>query len=98
MAEGKCEICGGPPIGVACTIMPYSVAYCAECCRRFAQPRIVFECLWEDVGVNFDRLQDGLPELETFHDGRYVTYKEWARERRNETDEDGSTGAPEDAG
>jgi hypothetical protein len=81
MADGRCEICNGRAIGVACTIMPYSVAYCAECCRRFAQPAVVFETFYDDVGTDFERLADGIADLETFSGGKYITYRQWAQAR-----------------
>lgn len=84
MYDNKCEVCQiNPAIGVASTIMPYSCAYCVECAKRFAQPAIVFECFFEDIGIDFDKLQDGFAdELETFKDGRYISYRDWAMERK----------------
>lgn len=80
-----CHVCHvGEAIGVASTIMPYSCAYCRECCLRFAQPMEVFECLWDDVGTSFEMLADGMDQLETYSDGRYQTYREWATRRAGE--------------
>jgi hypothetical protein len=85
MKDNICEVCGvNPPIGVASTIMPYSCAYCAECCRRFAQPMIVFECFWDDFGANFHKMMPGVDQMEAYVDGKYVTYKEWAERRRDD--------------
>jgi hypothetical protein len=82
MADGKCGVCHtGRAIGVASTVMPYSCAYCVECCKRFAQPLFVFECFWTDVGTDFARLADGVDQLETYDGGRYQTYREWAARR-----------------
>jgi len=84
MVDGKCEICGGPPIGVASTIMPYSCAYCVECCQRFAQPMIVFECFFDDFGADFKKMRDGLDQLETWDhkNAKYITYREYANQRK----------------
>jgi hypothetical protein len=85
MKDNICEVCGvNPPIGVASTVMPYSCAYCAECCQRFAQPIIVFECFWDDFGADFYKMQHGLEELESYIDGRYISYREWAERRRDD--------------
>jgi hypothetical protein len=84
MGDEKCDVCGvNPPIGVASTIMPYSCAYCPECAKRFAQPMIVFECFWDDFGADFGKMREGLEQLETFQDGKYLTYKDWAERRRD---------------
>jgi hypothetical protein len=86
MTDKKCDVCRtGQAIGVASTVMPYSCAYCVECCKRFAQPLIVFECFWEDVGTDFGRLIDGGDKLETYDSGRYQTYREWATNRAGGT-------------
>lgn len=78
MQDNKCEVCGiNPPIGVASTVMPYSCAYCVECCKRFAQPEVVFECMFDDFGRDFDKVHHHYLDLETFKNGRYVTYREW---------------------
>jgi hypothetical protein len=67
--------------------MPYSVQYCVECARRFAQPRIVFETFYEDVGTDFEKFEDpSFADLETFHDGRYVKYSEWVGWRKGQID------------
>jgi hypothetical protein len=83
MIDKRCEVCGvNEPIGVACTVMPYSCAYCATCARRFAQPLVVFECFYDDVGTDLSKFEDDFyGKLETFHDGRYVTYAEWSKWR-----------------
>jgi hypothetical protein len=93
MVDKKCDVCRtGQAIGVASTIMPYSCAYCKECCLRFAQPLIVFECFWEDVGTDFARLREGIAdELETYDCGRYQTYREWATRRAGHAQYNGRT-------
>ena len=79
MVDKKCDVCNvNPPIGVASTVMPYSCAYCVECAKRFAQPDIVFACFWDDFGTDFDKMNPAYLELETFKDGRYISYREWA--------------------
>lgn len=81
MLDNKCEVCGQKePIGVACTSMPLSVAYCEECIVRGADPEIVFECWYDDFGTRFEEM--ACPdEVTTFKDGRYMSYREWATER-----------------
>lgn len=79
MGNHRCEICNvNEPVGVASTVMPYSCAYCIECLRRFAQPKVVFECFYDDFGTDFDKMRDGMADLETFHDGKYISYRTWA--------------------
>lgn len=89
MADSKCDVCQiGKAIGVASTIMPYSCAYCRECATRHAQPLIVFECWWEDIGNKFEKFQEGIvDQFETFDCGRYMTYREWATRRAGGGDE-----------
>ena len=95
MADHKCEVClVNEPLGVACTVLPYSVAYCAECARRFAQPRIVFEMFFEEAGTDISKLEDeSFSRLVTFHDGKYITYAEWAVWRKGQIDEDSDISA-----
>ncbi len=78
MLDQKCDVCGqGQAIGVASTSMPMSVAYCAECARRGADPEIVFVCWYDDFGTRFDEM--ARPDaVNTFKDGRYMSYREWA--------------------
>lgn len=86
MKDHKCEVCNTcDPIGVASTVMPYSCAYCVECARRFAQPQIVFECFYDDFGAD---VCGEYAELETFHEGKYITYRQWAEWRATQTSED----------
>lgn len=87
MADHKCEVCYvNEPIGVASTVMPYSCAYCVECARRFAQPKIVFECFYQDFGTDFDKIHPEYHDLETYHDGKYVSYSVWAIWRKAQVD------------
>ncbi len=81
MKDKKCDVCGvNEPIGVPSTLMPYSVAYCVECAKRDAQPLVVFETLIEDA----DRADDWVNELETYTDGKYITFAEWAAKRKHD--------------
>jgi hypothetical protein len=84
-SELKCEICGQPAIGVASTLMPYSCAYCIECARRFAQPKIVFVCLFEDFAQG-SLLRDEVMDLETYENGRYITFRVWAKTHSTTSD------------
>jgi hypothetical protein len=79
---GLCDVCKtNQAIGVASTSMPLSVAYCTECAARGADPEVVFHCWFDDVGTDFAKLREGVPDqATTFKDGRYVTYREWATE------------------
>lgn len=83
MADNTCDVCGKrPPIGVASTHIPLSVAYCVECARAHADPETVF-LWWEDGGMSPDRMRDGLPDvLCTWKDGRYISYQQWWDERK----------------
>lgn len=70
-----CETCKQPAIGVACTSIPYSAAYCAECARRGSDPEWIFEFWAEEIGGP-DELSS--PDyFNTFKDGKYITYREW---------------------
>ena len=81
-ALGKCDVCNvRPAVGVASTSMPISAAYCAKCAQRGADPEFIFEALFADYGADFEKLAEGVPEMETFSGGRYVTYREWATSR-----------------
>lgn len=90
MQDHKCEICHiNKPMGVACTVLPYSCAYCVECARRFAQPMIVFETFFMDVGTDLELLADpSFADMETFHDGKYISYREWSKWRAGQLSED----------
>lgn len=80
---GNCDVCNErPAIGVASTSMPMSVAFCQECAAQGADPAIVFVCMFDDCGIDFDKMADGVPDgMTTWKDGRFVTYREWATER-----------------
>ena len=85
MVDGLCDVCNvNPPIGVASTMIPYSCAYCRECAERNAQPDIVFACWFDDIGTDFEHMHPAALEVETFKDGRYVSYREWALALRKE--------------
>lgn len=89
MKDHKCEVCQvNKPIGVASTVMPYSCAYCVECARRFAQPKMVFEMFFDEVGINFELMADGFADMETYHDGKYTSYREWAKWREGQINVD----------
>lgn len=78
-----CEVCGvRPMIGVACTSMPYSCAYCAECAAAGADPEWIFEYLYQDVDGDVSCLRQP-SHLTTWKDGRYITFEQWAEWRRD---------------
>jgi hypothetical protein len=80
MADDKCEVCQiNKPIGVGCTMIPYSCAYCVECLDKHAQPMLVF-LTWESQGV--EPRDHTTPEVVTFDGGKYTTYTEWWKARR----------------
>lgn len=79
-----CDVCHvRESLGVACTIIPYSCFYCAECARRNAQPEVVFLTIYDDVGKDFEKMAPGLADsLVTYFDDRYMSYKEWASHQK----------------
>lgn len=94
MVDNLCDVCHiNPPIGVASTMMPYSCAYCRQCAQFHAQPDIVFETWYDDIGVEFDTMiYDTAPEgladhVITFQDGAYVTYRQWALKKKAAADD-----------
>lgn len=80
MADGKCGVCGrSGAIGVGSTLIPYSCAYCRECAEKSAQPAIVFETWYEEIGRTFSKMAGGMADhVLTYKDGKYVTYRQWA--------------------
>jgi hypothetical protein len=81
MGDDLCDVCRtNPPIGVASTSIPLSVAYCAQCARLGADPEGVFEYWAEECKIkpNEHRAPD---QCVTFRDGKYVTYRQWYEAR-----------------
>jgi len=80
MADELCDVCHvNLPIGVASTMVPYSCAYCRQCLLWNAQPDIVFETWYDDVGVEFNKMASGFPDsVVTFQGGAYISYRQWA--------------------
>lgn len=75
-----CDICRiNPSIGVACTSMPISVAYCHECASRGADPEFIFLCWEDDIGSPSNH-RDPTRSV-TFKDGKYISYTDWYKER-----------------
>jgi hypothetical protein len=62
MLDNKCDVCGiNPAIGVACTSVPFSCAFCSECARQGADPEWIFEYfLWEVANGDPAKLRPGL--------------------------------------
>lgn len=83
MADNTCDICGqSPPIGVASTHIPLSVAVCQRCARRGADPEVVFE-YWASEGLKPDEM--ACPdEFCTWKSGRYMSYRHWWHQRAAE--------------
>jgi predicted metal-binding protein len=78
MTNFKCDVCGRDgAFGVASTLIPYSCAYCRECAERGAQPELVFQVWYDDVGTDFEKMAI-VDEVVTFRDGKYLSYREWA--------------------
>jgi hypothetical protein len=80
MLDGKCDVCGiRPPIGVASTHIPLSVAYCVECATAGADPESVFE-YWASENLSPDEM--ACPDdFCTWKDGKYVSYRHWWDQR-----------------
>jgi hypothetical protein len=79
MTDNKCDVCGiKPPIGVASTAIPLSVAYCVECARRGAQPLCVF-LMWEEEIPPEDHAAPD--QFFTFDNGNYISYRKWYKLR-----------------
>ena len=76
MKDMKCDVCSvGDAIGVASCHAPVSVAFCKECASRGTDPEFVFE-VWKEDGIKPEDM--GAPDLlNTFKDGKYMTYREW---------------------
>lgn len=76
---GLCDICRvNEAIGVACTSIPLSVAYCNECARRGADPEAVFDFFFEEVSSDPADMRE---DMVTFKDGKYISYREWCLAR-----------------
>lgn len=81
MADNKCDVCHvNPPIGVASTAIPLSVAYCVNCAQRHAQPVCVFEYWEEDIPPRSHAAPD---HYTTYVNGEYITYRKWYRARHS---------------
>lgn len=80
-----CDVCHkNEAIGVASTSQPYSCAYCMDCARRGADPEWIFEFLLKDVGHGDpSKVREGLT---TYKDGKYISFHEWAAERKASND------------
>lgn len=79
----KCGVCRvNRALGVASTIIPFSCAYCVECARRHAQPLMVFEYFYDDLGTDFDKMGEMADKLETYAGGNYINYRTWAAKRQ----------------
>jgi hypothetical protein len=76
-----CEVCNtNESIGVACTSIPYSCAFCRDCALNRADPEWIFLYLLDEVG-------NGDPEnicegLTTYVDGKYIPFHQWAASER----------------
>jgi len=75
-----CDVCRKRPmIGVACTSVPMSVAFCKECAEAGADPEMVF-VFWEaDIPPDMHAAPD---DCCTWRDGEFVSYRRWYDERR----------------
>jgi hypothetical protein len=79
MQDGKCDVCHkNPPVGVASTAVPLSVAYCMECAQRHAQPLCVFVMWEESIPPNDHIAPDSFC---TYENGNYVSYRKWYNAR-----------------
>ena len=83
MGDMKCDVCNvNEAIGVASTAVPLSVAYCAECAKRNAQPLAVFLLWEEDIPPEDHRAPD---QFCTYEDGKYISYRKWYHKRKKGT-------------
>lgn len=82
-ADNLCDVCHiNPMIGVAATSIPLSVAFCAECAQRHADPETVF-LYWEECGIA--PAEHRAPDhCVTFVEGAYTTYRQWWDRRRTQ--------------
>ena len=93
MLDDKCDVCNtNKPIGVASTAIPLSVAYCAECAKRHAQPLCVFLMWEEDIPPKDHACPD---HMVTYENGKYITYRKWFNKRK-QSNGSGATQQPDD--
>lgn len=84
MPSLKCDVCGQPALGVCSSSFgPVTFAYCYECINKPAEPRSTFEYLFEETGG--EGLVHNVNEFFTFIDGRYVSWSDFLKMRRNES-------------
>ena len=79
-----CDVCNRDGvIGVASSSLgAISFAFCAECCAKPAEPRFMFEYLFDDVSDNGEGLAEHVNDFWTWIDGRYVGWPEFRDMRR----------------
>jgi len=76
MVDMLCDVCNKEPaLGVASTSIPYSCAFCRKCLEQGADPIMVFDLWYTQIG---DPDNHACPDdSKTFYEGKYVTYREW---------------------
>jgi hypothetical protein len=81
MPDMRCDVCGiRQAIGVASTSIPFSCAFCACCASYGAEPELVFEYWFEELGPPSNHRCPGLSL--TWKDGQYWTYTAWYEQRQ----------------
>lgn len=87
MADLICDVCNRPDhkaIGVACTSIPFSCAFCNECAEKGADPVFVFEHWFDVIGAPENH---ACPDFScTFFEGQYITYRQWYAIRDKQQD------------
>jgi hypothetical protein len=79
-----CDVCGGNSggsyVGVACVPgVAMSAAWCDNCLFHYAVPPAVASHWIEDIGL--DHLAEWAAESKVWHDGSYITVREYAEVR-----------------
>lgn len=79
-----CDCCKrGPVVGVASSgFGAVSFAWCAECLAQPAEPEMMFEYLYDDVGSKGEGLIPQLDGWSTWSEGSYIKWPEWRDKRR----------------
>lgn len=81
----SCEVCnnesGGTDIGVACIPgVPMSIMWCSECIKRNCVPSFVLEHDFVFVAHgDLNALAEWARERETWADGKYISFAEYAK-------------------
>nr|AIA19125.1 Unknown Function [uncultured bacterium] len=64
-------------------VAPMSFASCIECLLGYVEPESLFHFLYDCVGNKGEGLTEGIAVLNTWKDGKYMTWNEWVAWRRD---------------